>query len=81
MSDQHAELQEKILDMFRVSEDDSVAILDFAIGEHDWEDLSDDARERLYSHYEKTMPYGTATAKTADPYVFIKGALRKDLKL
>ena len=60
---------------------DAVKVLEFALGSIDWEELSDLTREKLYKHYENTMPYGTAKARTGDPYEFIGDALEKDLGL
>ena len=72
---------EKLSNLFGFGETEAEQAYEFAIKQRDWEDLGQDTRERLYSHYQKTMPYGTAKAKTGDPYVFILGALRSDLGL
>jgi hypothetical protein len=81
MSDMHQDMQEKLMRKFSLGDHDASDVLDFALGESEWEDLSDDVRETLYSHYEKTMPYGTAKARSGDPYEFIGKALKTDLGL
>lgn len=72
---------DRLHSLFGFGEAEAEQVYEFAIKQRDWEDLGQDTRERLYSHYQKTMPYGTAKAKTGDPYVFILGALRTDLGL
>lgn len=79
MSEIHLDMQEKLMRKFGIGDVDAGDLLDFAYGQTEWEDLSDDVREKLYSHYQKTMPYGTAKAKTGDPYEFIGKALKADL--
>lgn len=81
MSERHLDLQEKIMALIGVDDTDAVEVLEFALGTRDWEDLSDVACEKLYSHYEQEMPYGVAKARTGNPDQFIGTALTKDLKL
>lgn len=81
ISDMHVGMQEKLMRKFSLSDHDATDVLEFALGQTEWEDLSDDVRETLYSHYEKTMPYGTAKARSGDPYEFIGASLVKDLGL
>lgn len=81
MSNKHVELQELIASQFKLDEDDAMAVLDFATGGIDWADLSDTARDTVYSYYTPYMPYGVAKARTGDPVEFIFKALQKDLKL
>lgn len=79
MSDMHADMQEKLMSMFGFGDYDAEDVLGFVLGQNDYVDLSDEAREKLMSHYQKTMPYGTAKAKSSDPIQFIKPALKQDL--
>lgn len=79
MSDMHQDMQEKLMSKFGFGDHDAQDVLAFMLAETDWEDLSDEAREKLMSHYQKTMPYGTAKAKSGDPILFIRPALKKDL--
>jgi hypothetical protein len=79
MADAHQDLQEKLMSMFGFGDHDAEDVLAFTLGESEWEDLSDEAREKLMSHYQKTMPYGTAKAKSGDPIQFVRPALKKDL--
>ena len=76
MSDLHLQMQEKILDMFKVSEDDAVDILDFALGSTDLEDLSQKARERLFTYYEQHQREVNPTAR-----LDVQRCLKKDLGL
>ena len=64
---------------FGLGDQDAENVLDFVLDQTEWEDLSDEAREKLMSHYQKTMPYGTAKAKSGDPILFIRPALKSDL--
>lgn len=79
MSDMHQDMQEKLMSIFGFGDQEAENVLDFVLGQADWEDIGDSAREALYSHYQKTMPYGVAKAKTGDPIEFIRPALKKDL--
>jgi hypothetical protein len=81
MSDKHVELQELIASKFKLSDADSTDVLDFATGDTDWYELSDEARDTLYNHYAPDMPFGMAKATTGDPIEFILKTLQKDLKL
>lgn len=69
------------MDKFAFGEEEAQEVLEFVLKDRDWEDLSKAAREKLYSHYQKTMPYGIAKAKTDDPFMFIGKALLKDIGL
>jgi hypothetical protein len=79
MSNAHQNLQDALMVKFALGDHDAENVLAFTLGESEWEDLSDEAREKLMSHYQKTMPYGTAKAKSGDPILFIRPALKKDL--
>ncbi len=79
MSELHLEAQERIMDLLGLGDDDAEAVMDWATGVIDFEDLSDKARERLYSHYEKVP--GMDAEHAADPKKFILPALKKDIKL
>lgn len=81
MSNKHVELQELIMSKFKLDDADAITVLDFATGDQDWEDLTDDVRDSLYTYYAPDMPYGVAKARTGDPVEFIMKALEKDLKL
>lgn len=81
MSDLHIDLQEKVMKIFGFGDTEAEQVLDFALGNTEWEDLGQDSRERLMSHYEHTMPYGTAKARTGDPVEFISKSLTKELGL
>lgn len=80
-SRKHLAMQETIMGLFTLPPATAFEVLEFALGERDWEDLDDVSRERLYAHYEKTLPYGTTTARVSDPYRFVGRALRHDLGL
>lgn len=75
----HQDLQDKLMSMFGFGDHDAEDALAFTLGESDWEDLSDEVREKLMSHYQKTMPYGIAKAKSGDPILFIRPAVKMDL--
>jgi hypothetical protein len=79
MADQHLQLQEKLMSLFGFGDQEAEDVLNFALGVSEWEDIGDSPREKLMSHYQKTMPYGTAKAKSGDPIMFIRPALKKDL--
>lgn len=65
----------------RISKDDAELAVQFVRGETDWEDLSDDARVKLYSYYQKTFPYGTDEENATDPKKFIAPALKKEFMI
>lgn len=81
MKDAHLDAQETLMHVFSLEDSEAETVLDFVINDGAWEDIPQQARERLYSHYQKSMDYGTAKAKTGDPYIFIAQALKKDLGL
>ena len=76
MSDLHLEMQETIMSKFKLSDDDAADVLDFAQGMMDLEDLSIEARESLFTHYEHQHNMTTPTAR-----MDIKKLLKKDLGL
>jgi hypothetical protein len=57
-----------------------VAIDQVQKGEID--ELPDDAYEDFYGHYLSTaeMPYGTAKARTGDPYIWVNDRVLRDVK-
>lgn len=77
MSDAHQDLQEKLMSMFGFGDHDAEDALAFALGESEWEDLSDEVREKLYSHYEKSGK--AAKGNSTDPKKFVLPALKLDL--
>jgi hypothetical protein len=79
MSAKNLEQQETLMQKFSLSDHDAEEVLDFVLGNADWEDLSDDARKALYSHYEKTAPFGTSKEHVTDPEKFIRVSLKTDL--
>lgn len=76
-----AKLHDLIRDKFLFDDEAAEQVQEFMVGDRDWEDLPQPVREILYSHYEKTMPYGTDEEHTTKPEKFILPALKKDFKL
>lgn len=54
--DLHQEKQEQIIKLLKVDEDDALDILQFALGEIEWENLSEDVREKLQARYKNDAP-------------------------
>jgi len=81
MSDKHLDAQEALMQKFGLGDHDAEDVLSFVLGDVEWEDLSDEAREKLNSHYQKTLPYGGNKDDSADPATFTQAALKKDLGL
>lgn len=73
--------QDTIVRKFGLGDHDADDVLAFVNGETDWESLSDEAREKLYSHYEKSPAHGFSRDDVEDPMKFILPALKKDFGL
>lgn len=56
-----ADLRKKIVSTFRMKSSDAQEVTNFLMGVIEWEDLSDQARSKIFSHYENS-----GVAKTAD---------------
>jgi hypothetical protein len=81
MADAHLDAQETLMQKFSLGDHDAEDVLAFVLGDSDWEDLSDEAREKLNSHYQKTLPYGGSKDDSANPAEFTRTALKKELAL
>lgn len=46
------ELRKKIVSVFRMKSSDAQEVTNFLTGLIEWEDLSDQARSKIFSHYE-----------------------------
>lgn len=79
MSDMHIDAQEKAMKLFGFSDGDATDTVDFATGDTDWEALSDEVREKLYSRYEKETTTGYDKENNNDPIKFIRPGLKADL--
>lgn len=67
----------KIVSTYKLGSQDAERVSEFIIGERDWEDLSEKARTRLYSHYENSFDADETVA--TDPSKFILPLLKRDV--
>lgn len=74
-------VHDSIAKKFGFGEHDADDVLAFVAGDTDWESLSDEVREKLYSHYEKSPVHGFKKDEVQDPLKFILPALKKDFGL
>jgi hypothetical protein len=81
MSNLHIEAQELLMQKFGLGDQDAEGVMDFLTGGTDFTELSDEAREKLASHYEKDADASRASAARPDIGAYVKKALTKELAL
>lgn len=74
MRNSHLDKQEQLIKLFRVDDEDALAILQFALGELTWTDLSDHAQNKLLAYYQRN-------SRVADVPQFIRASLITELGL